>query len=151
MAQKPQKLLWMLQLQSMFSAQLPKMPKEYITRIVFDSRHTNLMLVKKDKGVIGGICFRQFINEGFSEIVFCAITASEQVKGYGTHTMNHLKDYHIRVLKIHHFLTYADEFALGYFKKQGFSPEIRLPRSRYHGFIKDYEGATLMGCEVDPK
>jgi histone acetyltransferase len=47
MGQKPQKLLWLLQLQSMFSAQLPKMPKEYITRIVFDSRHTNLMLVKK--------------------------------------------------------------------------------------------------------
>ncbi|KAI6221843.1 hypothetical protein M3Y99_01530900 [Aphelenchoides fujianensis] len=101
-----------------------------------------------DKGVIGGICFRQFMNEGFSEIVFCAITASEQVKGYGTHMMNHLKDYHARVLKIHHFLTYADEFALGYFKKQGFSPEIRLPKSRYHGFIKDYEGATLMGCEI---
>lgn len=90
--QKPQKLIWMLQLQSMFSAQLPKMPKEYITRIVFDSRHTNLMLIKKgmllfrtlipfssDKKslcVIGGICFRQFINEGFSEIVFCAITGS---------------------------------------------------------------------------
>ncbi|KAI6221274.1 hypothetical protein M3Y99_01563900 [Aphelenchoides fujianensis] len=120
MSQKPQKLLWLLQLQSMFSAQLPKMPKEYITRIVFDCRHTNLMLVKKDKGV----------------------------KGYGTHMMNHLKDYHARVLKIHHFLTYADEFALGYFKKQGFSPEIRLPKSRYHGFIKDYEGATLMGCEI---
>lgn len=47
MGQKPQKLLWMLQLQSMFSAQLPKMPKEYITRIVFDARHTNLMLIKK--------------------------------------------------------------------------------------------------------
>lgn len=91
--QKPQKLIWMLQLQSMFSAQLPKMPKEYITRIVFDSRHTNLMLIKKgmllsralilfsssDKKslcVIGGICFRQFINEGFSEIVFCAITGN---------------------------------------------------------------------------
>lgn len=60
-------------------------------------------------------------------------------------------DYHVRVLKIHHFLTYADEFALGYFKKQGFSPEIRLPRSRYHGFIKDYEGATLMECKMQSK
>lgn len=88
---------------------------------------------------------------GFSEIVFCAITASEQVKGYGTHMMNHLKDYHVRVLKINFFLTYADEFALGYFKKQGFSAEIRLPRSRYHGFIKDYEGATLMECKMQSK
>jgi hypothetical protein len=32
------------------------------------------------KGVIGGICFRQFPEQGFIEIVFCAITASEQVR-----------------------------------------------------------------------
>ncbi|CAD5219138.1 unnamed protein product [Bursaphelenchus okinawaensis] len=149
--QKPQKLLWLLQLQGVFSAQLPKMPKSYITRIVFDPRHCNLVLVKRDIGVIGGICFRPFYNEGFTEIVFCAITASQQVKGYGTLMMNHLKDFHVRVANIHHFLTYADEFALGYFKKQGFSDIISLPRVRYHGFIKDYEGATLMECELHPK
>ena len=51
-----------------------------------------------------------------------------QVKGYGTHMMNHLKDFHVRVARVHHFLTYADEFALGYFKKQGtcFPPKIIL-------------------------
>lgn len=98
--------------------------------------------------MIGGICFRPFYGEGFTEIVFCAITASEQVKGYGTHMMNHLKDFHVRILKIFHFLTYADEFALGYFKKQGFTPDITLPRTRYHGYIKDYEGATLMECDM---
>lgn len=31
------------------------------------------------KGIIGGICFRQFAEQGFIEIVFCAITADEQV------------------------------------------------------------------------
>ena len=31
--------------------------------------------------------------------------------------MNHLKDYHIRH-KLLHFLTFADEFAVGYFRKQ---------------------------------
>ena len=36
--------------------------------------------------------------QGFSEIVFCAVTSKEQVKGYGTLLMNHLKDYHIRYL-----------------------------------------------------
>ncbi|CAD5226609.1 unnamed protein product [Bursaphelenchus xylophilus] len=150
-SQKPQKLLWLLQLQSVFSAQLPKMPKSYVTRIVFDPRHCNLLLVKRDIGVIGGICFRPFYIEGFTEIVFCAITASQQVKGYGTLMMNHLKDFHVRVAKIYHFLTYADEFALGYFKKQGFTDIISLPRARYHGFIKDYEGATLMECELHAK
>ncbi len=29
--------------------------------------------------------------QGFTEIVFCAVTSNEQVKGYGTHLMNHLK------------------------------------------------------------
>lgn len=38
-------------------------------------------------------------------------------KGYGTHLMNHLKEYHIKH-NILYFLTYADEYAIGYFKKQ---------------------------------
>lgn len=41
------KLSWLLQLQHLFSAQLPRMPKEYITRLVFDYRHKNLVVVKK--------------------------------------------------------------------------------------------------------
>ena len=85
-----------------------------------------------------------FSSQGFSEIVFCAVTSNEQVKGYGTHLMNHLKDYHIRN-GVFHFLTFADEFAIGYFKKQGFSKDIKLAKSVYQGYIKDYEGATLMG------
>lgn len=63
--------------------------------------------------------------------------------------MNHLKDYHVQH-GVFHFLTYADSFATGYFRKQGFSREIRLTRQAYHGFIKEYEGATLMGCELYP-
>ena len=90
-----------------------------------------------------------FSSQGFSEIVFCAVTSNEQVKGYGTHLMNHLKDYHIRN-GVFHFLTFADEFAIGYFKKQGFSKDIKLAKSVYQGYIKDYEGATLMG-ELDEK
>lgn len=38
-------------------------------------------------------------------------------QGYGTHLMNHLKEYHIKH-SILYFLTYADEYAIGYFKKQ---------------------------------
>lgn len=64
--------------------------------------------------------------------------------------MNHLKDYHVK-LGVCFFLTYADEFAVGYFRKQGFSQNISLPKQMYVGFIKDYEGATLMGCELHPK
>ncbi|XP_068224274.1 histone acetyltransferase KAT2A isoform X2 [Palaemon carinicauda] len=144
-----QTMLWLIGLQNVFSHQLPRMPKDYITRLVFDPKHRTLALIK-DNRPIGGICFRMFAAQGFSEIVFCAVTSNEQVKGYGTHMMNHLKDYHVKKNTLH-FLTFADEFAIGYFKKQGFSKDIQLPRSVYQGYIKDYEGATLMGCELNPK
>ncbi|XP_071803239.1 histone acetyltransferase KAT2A-like [Asterias amurensis] len=144
-----QTLIWLIGLQNVFSHQLPRMPKEYITRLVFDTKHKTLALVK-DGRVIGGICFRMFPTQGFTEIVFCAVTSNEQVKGYGTHLMNHLKDYHIKH-GVLHFLTFADEYAIGYFKKQGFSKEIKLSKSAYVGYIKDYEGATLMGCQLNPR
>ncbi|XP_055081372.1 histone acetyltransferase KAT2B isoform X1 [Periophthalmus magnuspinnatus] len=148
--QKPNKriLMWLVGLQNVFSHQLPRMPKEYITRLVFDPKHKTLSLIK-DGRVIGGICFRMFPSQGFTEIVFCAVTSNEQVKGYGTHLMNHLKEYHIKH-EILNFLTYADEYAIGYFKKQGFSKDIKVPKTKYVGYIKDYEGATLMGCELNP-
>ncbi|XP_054847482.1 histone acetyltransferase KAT2B isoform X1 [Eublepharis macularius] len=149
--QKPNKkiMMWLVGLQNVFSHQLPRMPKEYITRLVFDPKHRTLALIK-DGRVIGGICFRMFPSQGFTEIVFCAVTSNEQVKGYGTHLMNHLKEYHIKH-NILNFLTYADEYAIGYFKKQGFSKDIKVPKAKYVGYIKDYEGATLMGCELNPK
>ena len=142
-------LNWLIQLQTVFSHQLPRMPKEYITRLVFDPKHRSLVIIKGGN-VNGGVTYRPFSSQGFSEIVFCAVSSNEQVKGYGTHLMNHLKDYHIKH-GIHHFLTYADEFAVGYFKKQGFSQDIKLPRSSYAGYIKEYEGATLMGCQLNRK
>ncbi|PAA90919.1 hypothetical protein BOX15_Mlig015281g1 [Macrostomum lignano] len=140
--------LWLLQLLNVFALQLPRMPKEYIARLVFDPKHKNLVLVKRDQ-VSGGICFRMFPTQGFTEIVFCAVIFNEQVKGYGTLLMNHLKDYHVQHNTLH-FLTFADEHATGYFRKQGFSKEIRLSKSVWHGYIKEYEGATLMGCELQP-
>ncbi|CAH2087898.1 unnamed protein product [Euphydryas editha] len=144
-----QTMLWLIGLHNVFSHQLPEMTKEYISQLVFDPKHKSLALIKEGRP-IGGICFRTFHSQGFSEIVFCAVTSNEQVKGYGTHLMNHLKDYHIRN-NILHFLTFADEFAIGYFKKQGFSKDIKLPRAMYSGYIKDYEGATLMHCELNPR
>lgn len=144
-----QTMLWLIGLQDVFSHQLPRTPKEYITQLVFDPKHKTLALIK-DGRPIGGICFCMFPSQGFTEIVFCAVTSHEQVKGYGTHLMNMLKDYHIKN-NILHFLTFADDFAIGYFKKQGFSKDIKLPKSVHQGYIKYYVGATLMHCELNPK
>ena len=63
--------------------------------------------------------------------------------------MSCVKEWHVRH-GYKHLLTFADEFAVGYFLKQGFSSDIKLPREHYEGFIKDYEGATLMECQLEP-
>ena len=47
-------------LKNIFSKQLPNMPKEYITRLVFDRRHRSVAVVKKDGQVVGGITYRPF-------------------------------------------------------------------------------------------
>ncbi|XP_060516786.1 histone acetyltransferase KAT2B [Cylas formicarius] len=144
-----QVMLWLIGLKNVFSQQLPSMPVEYITLLLFDPKHRTIALIKDNKPM-GGICFRPFFTQGFTEIVFCVVTDREQIKGYGTHLMNHLKDYHISK-GILHCLTFADENAIGYFERQGFSKDIRLSKVVYQGYIKDYEGATLMHCELNPK
>jgi histone acetyltransferase len=50
-----------------------------------------------------------------------------------------------------HFLTYADNYAIGYFKKQGFTKEITLEKHRWMGYIKDYDGGTIMQCTMVPR
>ncbi|CAH1105077.1 unnamed protein product, partial [Psylliodes chrysocephalus] len=144
-----QTMLMLIGLQNVFSRQLPRMPIEYITQLLFDPKHRTMALIKENRP-IGGICFRPFQTQGFTEIVFCAVTSQEQVKGYGTHLMNRLKDYHISK-RIFHFLTFADQNAIGYFQRQGFSKDIKMNRAAYQGYIKDYEEATLMHCELNPK
>ncbi|XP_030597096.1 histone acetyltransferase KAT2B-like [Archocentrus centrarchus] len=123
--QKPNKriLMWLVGLQNVFSHQLPACPRSTShgwclirecnsTSSSRVRKHKTLSLIK-DGRVIGGICFRMFPSQGFTEIVFCAVTSNEQVKG--------------------------------------FSKDIKVPKSKYVGYIKDYEGATLMGCETQPQ
>ena len=130
------------------------MPKEYIVRLIFDRNHESMLIMKKSSNppsekVIGGVVYRPFKTEKFAEIAFLAITSIEQVKGYGTRLMNKLKS-HVQSESIEYLLTYADNNAIGYFKKQGFSNIPKMPRKRWRGYIKDYDGGTLMECYVNP-
>ena len=138
-------------LKCIFQKQLPKMPKDYIARLVYDKTHLSIAIVKQPLEVVGGITYRPFNARQFAEIVFCAISSDQQVKGYGAHLMAHLKDYVKATSPIMHFLTYADNYAIGYFKKQGFTKEITLEKSIWMGYIKDYEGGTIMQCSMLPK
>ncbi|KDQ21863.1 hypothetical protein BOTBODRAFT_215473 [Botryobasidium botryosum FD-172 SS1] len=139
-------------LKVLFQKQLPKMPREYITRLVFDRSSQGMAIVHRGLKVVGGITFRPFPHRSFSEIVFLAISSSFQVNGYGGHLMNKYKAYiRSEMPTILHFLTYADNYAIGYFRKQGFTKDITIPRPLWVGYIKDYEGGTLMQCSMLPK
>lgn len=119
--------VWLISAKNLFARQLPRMGKDYIARLVLDHRHRTLVLVKRDKAV-GAITYRPFEQVFFAEIVFCAIASSEQVKGYGTLLMQRLKDHLVRHTAIRRCVTYADNFAIGYFQKQGFTKELSVPR-----------------------
>ena len=47
-------------------------------------------------------------------------------------------------------MTYADNLALGYFRKQGFSADCKIAVERWRGYVKDYEGGTMMECKIHP-
>jgi len=153
---KHENLVRLIGLKNLFAKQLPKMPKDYIVRLVFDRRHTSLAILSDDPAVkgtdeeiIGGICYRAYHDMRFAEIAFCAVNGNQQVKGYGTKLMCLFKQ-HAVTKGIEYFITYADNYAIGYFKKQGFTRTITMPKSRFHGLIKDYDGGTLMECYVHP-
>lgn len=93
-----QSMEWLVQLKNIFSKGLPRMPVDYITRMVMNKyapalsfpslptaypavfrSHLALALLKLNK-VIGGILYRPFLAQGFAEIVFLAIDSSQQIR-----------------------------------------------------------------------
>ena len=188
-------LFYLTQLKIIFQRQLPKMPREYIARLIYDKRHESIILLsipeplsekipkllapdvdmqKATTGisarstlvhesipesasinlnVLGGITLRRFgPDHPFLEIVFCAISSTDQVRGYGAFLMCVLKSWvRLRYPTITFLLTYADNYAVGYFKKQGFSRQVTLDRAIWGGLIKDYDGGTLMECRLIPE
>lgn len=69
-------------LKCLFQKQQPKMPKDYIARLVYDRTHLSIAIVKMPLEVIEGITFREFRDR------------------YGAHLMAHLKDYDISKNKV---------------------------------------------------
>ena len=63
--------------------------------------------------------------------------------------MAQVKTY-LQSLGIHNILTYADNSAVGYFRRQGFTLEIKFDPAIWRHCIKDYQGATLIHCRINP-
>ncbi len=75
------KLKLLTDLKNIIAKQLPKMPKEYIVRLVFDKKHESMIIRRKNvEKVIGGVCYRPNYEQRFIEIAFLAISSLEQVK-----------------------------------------------------------------------
>lgn len=53
--------------------------------------YISLILIQLANAIPSGITYRPFPGRKFAEIVFCAISSDQQVKGYGAHLMSHLK------------------------------------------------------------
>ncbi|KAG9031779.1 histone acetyltransferase [Tulasnella sp. JGI-2019a] len=137
----PEKMIILTGLKCLFQRQLPKMPREYIARLVYDRNSEGMAVVRHGLHVVCGITFRPFPHRGFVEIVFFAVASRFQTNGYGGHLMNHFKMYIRKTYPtVQYFLTYADNYAIGYFKKP-----------IWVGYIKDYEGGTLMQCALVKK
>ena len=83
----------------------------------------NISGVSNRPPIVGGCVFRPFHSQKFAEIVFLAIRTQDQVKGYGTRLMNRLKA-HAQTMGIQYFVTYADNNAIEYFRKQGFTKHL---------------------------
>ena len=136
----------LVDLKNIYAKQLPNMPKDYIVRLVFDRGHKSLIAVKAralvaatpchrvlpadaaaQSGVIvGGITYRLFGRQQLAEIAFCAVSAVEQVKGYGTRLMDKLKGYVTKEEGCTHLITFADNNAVGYFQKQARGAVARM-------------------------
>mmetsp|Transcript_12342 Transcript_12342/g.24815 ORF Transcript_12342/g.24815 Transcript_12342/m.24815 type:complete len:432 (+) Transcript_12342:198-1493(+) len=147
---QPQSSKTLIGLKNIFSKCLPNMPKTYISRLVFDRRHRSVVIQRKNGKVLAGITYRPFHEKKFAEIAFCAVAQTLQVSGFGTRLMNWTKYYAREHDAMEYFLTYADNAAVGYFAKQGFTKFQSMPKERWYGYIKDYDGGTLMECYIHP-
>jgi histone acetyltransferase len=135
---------------SVITAHLPKMEPEYVLRLVFDYRAITVFLFY-DGWVKGAISSRVFTEERFIEVVFLSVDWALQRGGKGRLLMNYLKTI-MQFSEIFDFLVCADNKAIDFFQKQGFSYRtIAMDPKRWMGRIRDYLDVTLMHCQIYPE
>jgi histone acetyltransferase len=135
---------------NVISTQLPNMGTDYVLRLVCDFRAITVFLFH-DGAVKGAISSRIFNEERFVEIVFLAVDGRLQNGGKGRLLLNYLKTV-MQSTELFDFLTCADNNAVLFFRKQGFTDRvIPMDPRRWMGRIKDYEKVTLMYCQVHPE
>ena len=143
-------LLWLFEAQTIVKTSLVSMPQDYISSVVFDDCHETGILTD-DGQAVATIVYRPFIEEHFVELVFCCVRHNKQSSGYGRILMNSWKT-HLQALSVCHVVVYADNSAVGYFQRQGFTATFpkNIREISFTPFIKEYDGATFMYCSINP-
>ncbi len=85
-------LEYLLEIKELFQKMLPKMPRNYIMRQVFDYKHCNLVLHDENGKIVGAVCYRPAFDYELVEIVFFAIYFEYHTNGYGTFLFNCFKE-----------------------------------------------------------
>ena len=140
-------------LKMLFSIQLPNIPDFYIEKQILDKKQILLTLIRfngEKKKIIGSCCLRIFEANQFIELIFFAISTRVQGFGYGSYLMSFLKDF-ARSRGIQYIITCADNNAIIFFLKQGFSKILSNPISLWFRHIREYEDIELMECSVNSK
>ncbi|QSZ36160.1 hypothetical protein DSL72_007285 [Monilinia vaccinii-corymbosi] len=153
-------LITLAKFQELVQDTLPRMSHEAIRATIFDPSHTSFVMVKKTGGpvaqteeVIAGIAYRVWEARRFVEMVYLVVDQHQHKTGLGTRLMNNFKDEVKSSMaeEVMEVLAYADNFAVGFFQKQGFTKEITLEKRVWGGIIKDYTQSVLMQCTLLPR
>lgn len=101
----------LLQIKYLFQKMLPKMPRDYIIRQVYNEEHICVTLNELIEGkenvyrIIGSVCYHPCFERKLVEIVFFAIDSDFHINGYGTFLFNCFKEItkvqYLLYLKIH--------------------------------------------------
>jgi hypothetical protein len=71
----PTSLILLTKLKRVIQTQLKYMPREYVTRIVYDLSHTSIVIAQGGQ-ILGGAVFKHFDEQKFTELTFLCIAES---------------------------------------------------------------------------
>ncbi|KAK3315618.1 histone acetyltransferase GCN5-like protein [Apodospora peruviana] len=112
--------------------QLPNMPKDYIARLVYNRTHLSLDIVKMPLEVIG--------RNNLPRI--------QALQGIRIAPHGPFEGLCQSCRPVMHFLTFADNYATGYFSKQGFTKTLLSTGLSGPALSRIYNGVTFMQCSM---
>ena len=119
---------------------LPNLPEKYVKK---QFKNENLVIMAKDhKHVLGGLVFRN--HEMYIELVLMAVRNDIQFKGVGSRLIDYLKS--IIPTHIGCIFVKSDLKCTKFYKKNGFTMYLTLPKKFLDKFIFKTDGSVSMEC-----